>query len=216
MRQAEGTEKEIKRKKSGKRKRLLTFTLIGLILILLLTGLIIHMFRARQAEKAEMEKIEAEENLAAQDIVIGLKGPEVQMVLQGEPYIENGAFAIDRNSGALKESDIFVSGNVDTSKPGDYSIEYTAGNGDYAKTAVRTVKVLSEEDYGDKANNVPVMMYHWVYTEDDIPDDLDGNWILDTALDEQLTFLEEEKFYYPGWKELRAWLDDKISLPAHI
>ena len=214
MKQNDGAERKMKQGKRGKRRGLLIFTLIGLILILLFTGLIIHMFRARQAEKAEMEEVEAAENLPAQDIVIGLKGPAVQMVLQGEPYIENGAFAVDRNSGALQEGDIEVSGDVDTSKTGEYSVEYTAGSGDYAKTAVRTVKVLSEEDFGDKASNIPVMMYHWVYTEEDSPDDLDGNWILDTTLDEQLTFLEEEKFYYPGWKELRAWLDDKISLPA--
>jgi peptidoglycan/xylan/chitin deacetylase (PgdA/CDA1 family) len=74
--------------------------------------------------------------------------------------------------------------------------------------------VLTEEEYGRKASNVPVMMYHWVYTESDVPKDLDGNWILDTTLDEQMAYLSENEFYYPGWKELRAWIDDEISLPA--
>ena len=61
MKQNDGAERKMKQRKKGKRRGLLIFTLIGLILILLFTGLIIHMFRARQAEKAEMEEVEAAE-----------------------------------------------------------------------------------------------------------------------------------------------------------
>ena len=151
---------------------------------------------------------------ASDKIVIGLKGSSVQIVLQGEPYIENGAFAIDRSIGAVDESEIKVKGKVKTDEPGDYTVEYSVKTENGRAKAVRTVRVLAEEEFGDRASNVPVLMYHWVYTASDKPDSLDGNWIQDTVLDEQMAYLEENEFYFPGWKELRAWVDGKISLPA--
>ena len=201
----------MRRTKARKRKALLRLMLIGLILVLVMSGLVVHLVKGRAVRREEKKAAEA---AAAKDIVIGLKGSSVQMVLQGEPYIENGAFAVDRNSGAIPENDISVKGKVDTSTPGDYEIEYKVGKGKTAASVTRTVRVLSEEEFGRKAGNIPVMMYHWVYTDEDIPEDLDGNWILDTTLDEQLTYLEDEGYYYPGWKELRAWIDGEISIPA--
>lgn len=219
-----------KRAGARKRKARLMFIFLGLILILVLSGLIVHMVKGRHPDRGadsdpgtaagivesdtESDAETTAETGSGADIVIGLKGSSVQMVLKGEPYIENGAFAIDKNSGAIPESDIRISGTVDTSQEGDYEIEYTAGIGASEKTAYRTVRVLTGEEYGRAAGNVPVMMYHWVYTAEDVPEELDGNWILDTTLDEQLTYLEDEGYYFPGWKELRAWVDDEISLPA--
>ena len=146
-------------------------------------------------------------------IVLGLKGSPVQMVKQGEPYIESGAFATDKEGGRLDESYISIEGDVDTSQPGDYEITYTVSENGALSSRTRIVRVLSEEDYGDSAEDVPVMMYHWVYTADDVPEDLYANWILDTDLDEQLRYLSENEYYYPSWRELRAWIDGEISLP---
>ena len=225
----------LRKKRARKRRRLLILVILGLILALIMTGIIVAMVKSRNAasagsnsgageEAAQTEAADADAGTLSSDssssgtssneIVIGLKGSEVQMVLEGDPYIENGAFAVDRNSGAIPEKDIKIKGSVDTSKTGDYEITYTAGKGSSKQSVTRTVRVLSEEDFGRAAVNVPVMMYHWVYTADDVPEDLDGNWILDTTLDEQLTYLEDEGFYYPGWKELRAWVDGEISIPA--
>ena len=201
--------------RTARRRRTAKLILVasGAVLVIVLISVILGM----AGERHEAESGTSAENAAEEitpDIVIGLKGSAVQMVLQGDPYIENGAFAIDRNSGAIPEADIVIEGDVDTSAPGEYEVTYTAGSGEYAKTASRTVRVLSEDEFGNKAGNVPVMMYHWVYIADDVPEELDGNWILDTTLDEQMTFLEDEGYYYPGWKELRAWVDDEISIPA--
>ena len=147
------------------------------------------------------------------DIVIGLKGSEVQIVLEGEPYIENGAFAIDRRSGALSSSEIKIRGKVKTKKPGEYRITYKVKHDGKSASAVRTVRVVSESEYGNKASDVPVLMYHWVYSDSYYPDSIDGNWILDTDLETQLEYLKKNEYYYPGWKELRAWIDGEISLP---
>lgn len=196
-----------------RQNRLKLFVLAGLIIIFCLLAMIACTSKVRTALRAERAAREAAEEEAG-EVVIGLKGSQTQLVLQGDPYIENGAFAIDTASGAIPESKIRIRGDVDTSEPGDYTVKYTARGTNGKATAERTVRVLTEEEYGTKAGNVPVLMYHWVYTDSDVPDDLDGNWILDTALEEQLAWLKENEFYYPGWKELRAWVDDEISMPA--
>lgn len=222
----EKRKQQMRRQKRRRRKRLRAFILLGLILVLIMIAVIACSVHARNSrdekpqdaaapvEQTEENDADAEAATASENIVIGLKGASVQKVLVGDPYIENGAFAIDRRSGAIPEGDIVIKGKVDTSKPGEYKVTYKAKNDGDSAAAERTVQVLSEEDFGDKASNVPVMMYHWVYTADDVPEDLDGNWILDTTLEEHLAFLQENDFYYPGWKELRAWVDDEISLPA--
>ena len=149
------------------------------------------------------------------NIVIGLRGSKVQLVRQGDPYIENGAFAInkDKEGGMIVEDQITVEGEVDTSKPGEYEVTYTVPFGSTNYTATRTVRVLSPEEFGDNDYEVSVMMYNSVYTADDVPARLNGNWILDTDLEEQLKYLGERDYYFPGWRELRAWIDGKISLP---
>lgn len=147
-------------------------------------------------------------------VVLGLKGDMHQKVLVGNPYIEGGAFAIDKRIGALDEDTISISGEVDTKTPGSYKIIYEVTSQGISKSLTRTVEVLSEEDFGKKAENVPVMMYHWIYTKNDVPENLDGNWILNTKLEKHLKYLVEEEYYFPSFAELRAWVDGKIELPA--
>ncbi len=146
------------------------------------------------------------------EFVLGLKGSELQIVRQGDPYIENGAFAVDRRLGAIDPAGISISGSVDTSKPGDYRITYSITSLDVHKEAERTVRVVPERSFTE-CGEIPVMMYHWIYSQDDIPNNLNGNWIEDTALEEQLAYLKNNDYYCPGWSELAAWVDGKISLP---
>ncbi|MBQ3291226.1 MAG: polysaccharide deacetylase family protein [Mogibacterium sp.] len=203
------------RKKKKRKQALIRLMVLGLLVVFVLGFAIVKINKMVHSERNSKAKDAVEESKAEEKdaIIIGIKGSPVQMVLQDEPYIENGAFAIDTEEGAIDESDIKIKGSVDTSKPGDYKIEYSVRKGWSKFEAERIVRVMTEKEYGKKAGNVPVLMYHWVYTKDDIPKELDGNWILDTDLDKQLAYLEENEFYYPGWKELRAWIDDEISLP---
>lgn len=211
------------------KKGIRRFVFAGSILVIVMLLAIAYMAHARPADGSRetdesavvagetgdiSESGEEAEAAETGEIVIGLKGSAVQPVLEGEPYIENGAFATDTENGAIPEGEIAISGSVDTSVPGDYTVRYTARSESREASAERTVRVMTEEEYGDRARNVPVMMYHWVYTADDVPEELNVNWILDTDLEEQLKWLSENEFYYPGWKELRAWVDDEISMPA--
>ncbi len=217
-RQQMGKRPRNKRRRKYRVTNLKRFVLFGSILVVILLLVVACSVNAIRTSREANNAAASEEKDSGKkkdgSIVMGLKGPEVQFVLEGEKYIENGAFAIDTRTGALQESDISIKGKVDTARPGDYKIEYSAKSDGLKAKTERTVRVLTEEEYGQKAGNVPVLMYHWVYSADDVPEALDGNWILDTDLDEQMAFLSENEFYFPGWKELRAWIDGEISIPA--
>ena len=72
--------------------------------------------------------------------MIGLKGSEVTLVKEGEEYIEPGAYALDDRLGAV--TNIKIKGKVDTSKTGEYKVDYIAKYDKAASKATRTVKVV--------------------------------------------------------------------------
>ncbi len=77
------------------------------------------------------------------NLVVGLRGSEKTIVKQGDPYIESGAFGIDKNSGVL--DDFEISGQVDTETPGEYGIIYTFKSGYVKKEIVRQVEVVAKD-----------------------------------------------------------------------
>lgn len=145
-------------------------------------------------------------------IVINLNGSADTYVRQGDPYIESGCHVIDKATGQKIEN-MKVSGNVDTSKVGDYKITYEVKIDDFIVKKTRTVHVISMNEWEENVNGVPVLMYHYVYTKDDIPKKLNTNYILDTDLEEQLKYLTQNHYYYPSYQELEAYVNGKISLP---
>lgn len=146
------------------------------------------------------------------DIVIGLNGDEDTYVLVGEEYLEAGAHATEPTDGVLNDA-IEVSGEVDTSKPGDYEVTYRVSDSSgHTAEAVRTVHVVDEME--TMQGGVPILMYHYVYSADNPPAALDGNYLLDTKLEEQLAYLVENDFYFPSYPEVRAFLEGEHSLPA--
>lgn len=74
---------------------------------------------------------------------ITLNGDNPMIVKQGDPYVEPGATAVDNFDGNLSKDDIEISGDVDTSTIGEYTITYTISDsvGNVA-TAERIVKVV--------------------------------------------------------------------------
>lgn len=146
--------------------------------------------------------------------VIGLKGSAVTLVKEGQEYIESGAFLIDRENGAMDSASIQCKSNVDTSVPGTYKVTYTGKTGDVRKTVERTVKVVPEEKFEGNTAGVPVLMYHYIYTESDVPNPLNVNYTIDTKFREQLQYLTENDYYFPSFAELHAYIDGRIDLPA--
>lgn len=78
----------------------------------------------------------------------------------------------------------------------------------------REVTVEANTDYDSPG--LPICMYHYVYDEENPPDDLNqryGNYISMQDLEEELEWLNEEGYYYPTWQEVRDYVDGKILLP---
>ena len=146
-----------------------------------------------------------------QSLIAGLRGSEKTVVRQGDPYVESGAFAVDKDKGAV--TDCEISGQVDTSAPGTYQIRYKFVSGYVEKEITRNVEVISKEKFRENESGIPVLMYHYVYTEDDKPETLNSNYISDKDLESQLKYLKEEGYYFPSFKELRAYADGEIALP---
>ena len=102
---------------------------------------------------------------------------------------------------------------MDTETPGEYVIIYTFKSGYVKKEIVRQVEVVAKDEFKANTDGIPVMMYHYVYTESDKPEKLNSNYISDKKLEEQLKYLKNEGYYFPSFRELRAYADGKISLP---
>ena len=147
------------------------------------------------------------------DIVIGLNGDADTKVLVGEDYLESGAHAAEPTDGILTPK-IKTSGSVDTSKPGKYEVTYTVSDSaGHTATTTRTVHVVEEMDA--QTGDIPVLMYHYVYTADAPPENLNGNYILNTDLEAQLAYLTENDYYFPSFPEVRAFLEGTHTLPAN-
>lgn len=143
-------------------------------------------------------------------IVMNLNGSEDTYILKDDPYIESFCHVIDKKTGQ-QISDITINGNVDTSTPGEYEVTYSVEYDHMKFSKARIVHV--EENFQKNTKGVPVLMYHYVYTKDDVPQKLNSNYILDTDLEQQLQYFIKNHYYFPSYQELHAYIQGQISLP---
>lgn len=144
-------------------------------------------------------------------IILTLGGSADTYVAKGEEYIESGCHAFDKTDGNIT-SQVKTEGSVDASTVGDYKVTYSVTDSQGTSASKeRTVHVVDNMDK-DK-DGIPVLMYHYVYTKDDPPKKKDANYLLDTKLEAQLEWLTKNKYYYPSYQELAAYIDGKHSLP---
>lgn len=149
---------------------------------------------------------------SSDNLVMNLNGDAETVVLKGEDYIESGCHVINKKTGTNLTGKVKTEGNVDTSKAGDYTITYSVSDDDGATLSKeRTVHVVDNMDAD--TDGISVLMYHYVYTASDAPDEVNGNYVLDTDLDKQLEWLQTEGYYFPSYEELSAYIAGKHSLP---
>lgn len=131
----------------------------------------------------------------------------------GDKFDEPGYKATDENGKDITDK-VKVEGS-DIRKAGTNTVSYTVSDNNGNTTRVtREVEIAANTDYG--APGLPICMYHYVYDENDPPDDLNqrfGNYISMQDLEEELNWLNEEGYYYPTWKEVRDYVDGKLLLP---
>lgn len=151
--------------------------------------------------------------------VITLEGPDEVEITLGEPYPEHGFQARDAEG---KD----ITGRVQLDVPdldvvGDQFVKYTVTDKGKTVTASRILKIRHKKpnlddweaaaEYYNKG--IPILMYHYVYNPADPPDNLNANYISTTDLESHLQYLVEEDYYFPTWREVRAFVDGEIDLP---
>lgn len=75
----------------------------------------------------------------------------------------------------------------------------------------RVPNTATEEHH--KTNGLAICMYHYIYDENDPPEDLNNNYIEINALEEELQYLIDEEYYFPTWAEVREYIDGELLLP---
>ena len=84
------------------------------------------------------------ENPTAIQLHITLNGEHNITLTKEDPYIEAGAIAKDSKGNALSH-DIKITGNVDTTKVGNYILTYTISSGKNTASIIRNVHVVNQE-----------------------------------------------------------------------
>lgn len=209
MRLNEANESLSMNRRSTLLKKVWIISVIAVLIISSLSACAAKKSEDKTAAEKEDTSREAKEDAA--HITVGVKGSEITIVKEGEPYIESGAYGIDDRTGAIKTYE--TSGKVNSQKPGEYTVEYKFKSGKGEKSIKRTVKVVRANEYKANTGGIPVLMYHFVYNDNDVPANLNSNYIKDTDLDAHINYLKSEDYYFPSYKELRAYVDGKISLP---
>ncbi|MDR2799100.1 MAG: polysaccharide deacetylase family protein [Bifidobacteriaceae bacterium] len=66
----------------------------------------------------------------------------------------------------------------------------------------------------NKAENVkvPILMFHYFTKKADDPA-ANADYMLASDFDKEMKYLHDNKYYYPSWKELSAFIDGKLVLP---
>ncbi len=147
------------------------------------------------------------------DPVIELAGYETPEILLGNEYEEEGYYAYDDDGTDITDQVEVVSDEL--IKAGEANIWYKATDSDGNCTAVaRKIEVLPNTEF--ETPGLPICMYHYVYDENDPPENLEKkykNYIEQKDLAEELNWLKDEGYYFPTWEEVRAYADGELILP---
>ncbi len=72
----------------------------------------------------------------------------------------------------------------------------------------------SSRSYEATAGELPVLMYHFFYSEADGGSRIDGNYVEVKELEEQLNYIRENGFHACTMREVRYWMENRAILPA--
>lgn len=151
------------------------------------------------------------------DPVLELAGDRAVYLNLGEAFEEPGFSATDSRGRDLTSK---VKTDVpDFTKPGTKAgkaeILYRVTDSRGVTTEVtRQVRIMPNTEYETKG--LPICMYHYVYDEENPPEDLYrrfGNYIEAGDLEEELLWLQSEGYYFPDWQEVRDYIDGRLLLP---
>ena len=117
--------------------------------------------------------------------VITLLGNAQMQVIQGDPFTDPGATAVDVNGDDLTDS-IVVTGTVDTATVGTYTLTYdvSSASGVAADTVTRTVTVISKDGTDDlELPDYSHLSDEWELWDEAVFDHLeDEQWTINSAI----------------------------------
>lgn len=100
-------------------------------------------------------------------------------------------------------------------KPGEdnrYGIRFM--NGIYYVDASSVKEVQTADRSAETtAQEVPVLMYHFFYSEAEGGTRIDGNYVEVNELDEQLNYIHEQNFHACTMREILYWMEGRANLP---
>ena len=157
--------------------------------------------------------------------VVDLERPEITLngekeitIYVGSNYEEKGATALDNYDLDLTEK-IEISGNVDTSKVGEYTITYKVNDSSGNEASIeRLVKVIEKpkETYSSSGPKVAVLNYHFFYETDEENTNLCGRQSICLKMDrfrEQLKWLNDNGYTTLTMKQFVSWMYGEIDVP---
>ena len=204
-----------------KKKSKLPFIIAGIAVVVVILIVVLALRGCGGGENADTQDASSDANniytteatpLEEGRIVMTLGGDADTIVLLGEDYIESGCHAIDKQEGNIT-TNVQITGDVDTSTAGDYTVTYTVRNSENMEaTKTRTVHVV--ESMEADTDGISVMMYHYVYDDANPPEDLNNNYIPASKFEQHLQYLVENDYYFPSYQELSAYIAGTHSLPA--
>lgn len=142
-----------------------------------------------------------------------LKGSRQISLKLGDPY-EDPGYSAKAEDGASLTDRVQVS-EENLNRAGTYDIAYTVTD-DEGRTTQLTRRVLIEPNTDYDSPGLPICMYHYVYDEEDPPDDVNNrykNYISRQDLIEEMNWLNDEGYYYPSWDEVHDYVTGKLLLP---
>ena len=147
-----------------------------------------------------------------------LNGNEEINIAQNSTYQELGCTASDNYDGNVTTK-INIDNQIDTSKIGSYTVNYTvkdsSGNETQISRKVNVVAKGSKNISTEKPSGVPVLMYHFFYDKTTGDAGKDGNYMEIHDFEEQLKYLTENNYYFPTWDEINNYVLGKSCLPEH-
>lgn len=153
--------------------------------------------------------------------VITLKGKKEYTIYftdtKKATYKENGYVATDNYDGDLTNK-VEIIDEVDYKTKGKYKITYkvtdSSGNEASEERIINVKKKTVSATTSGTGRGIPILMYHFFYSEDEGESGIDSNYLEIKAFEEQIKYLKNNNYYFPTWNEVRDFVDGKKTLPA--
>lgn len=209
----------------------------AIILILLFVAVIVGIFALFNKKETVPTVSEPETIASTKDEIapiITLNGEKEITINLNDNYKDDGCKAEDNIDGDIT-SKVTITGEVDTKKEGEYTINYTVEDSSNNKAEeTRKVIVKKPETKTTSTNptnsstavavsttnkttsskrGLPVLMYHFFYDAKAGEKGPDNNWMEVSAFEQQMKYLSDNNFYFPSWQEVEDYIDGKKTLP---